>query len=648
MSDLTTRDAAAPATMKFAPLSKITRAKDLWENEQFKSIIARALPRHLTPDRMVSTFGIAVQKTPKLAQCSIPSLIGAFMSCSAMGLEPNTALQHAYLIPFDVRKKVGTQWQTVRTDVQLIVGYRGYLHLAYQNPDVQSIHCDVVWEGDEFSYEHGTNAHLRHVQGRDPSKRGDEPIFAYMHAKLKGGGEVFEVLTRADVHAARARSQGYQTAMKAYEEAKQKGNDPRKDKRYTEAPWIKDFVAMWRKTAMRAGQKWLPQSVVMAVAESLDDSRARFDPATDFKTVMDGQWEPIPEEAADDEDDGNNPPSVSPPVVTQEQQKPVEPSPAKATRPRTTAVERANTPRTQPAAQEPPRQVAPPPPPPEDEPPADRWGDDGGMSEALPPTSPPAEAATEDAPPPFEHYVFDAQGEMASDLWTNPIGFARQFAFIGQHVTAEEWPAFLEFNNDGIYEAREASREAADIIDAVQAPPPGTGAPSEPADDGPVLIPVREVRGAPDYAGWLNEIAPVVKALTAHTLMEWTMNHAPMVQAAPPTPRMKFVTLVSERATAIGIGAPPVLASLMPAARKPVEQPTEAPQPPTRTKEEVAADALQADIAQFRTTGEAREWLMNAAVKSRGQMIREARPDLNRAIEQAYNAKMAELNGGAS
>ena len=126
------------------------------------------------------------------------------------------------------------------------------------------------------------------------------------------------------------------------------------------------------------------------------------------------------------------------------------------------------------------------------------------------------------------------------------------------------------------------------------------------------------------------------------------MNHAPMVQTAPPTSRMKFVTLVSERATAIGIGAPPVLASLMPAARKPVEQPTEAPQPPTRRKEEVAADALQADIAQFRTTGEAREWLMNAAVKSRGQMIREARPDLNRAIEQAYNAKMAELNGGAS
>ena len=653
MSDLTTRPTTAPATTKFVPLSQITKVKDLWENDQFKSIIARALPRHLTPDRMVSTFGIAVQKTPKLAQCSIPSLIGAFMSCSAMGLEPNTALQHAYLIPFDVRKYVNGKWQTVRTDVQLIVGYRGYLHLAYQNPDVQSIHCDVVWEGDEFSYEHGTNAHLRHVQGRDPSKRGEEPIFAYMHAKLKGGGEVFEVLTRADVHSSRARSQGYQTAIKAFEEAKQKGSDPRKDKRYTEAPWIRDAVAMWRKTAMRAGQKWLPQSVVMAVAESLDDSRARFDPATDFKNVMDGQWEPIPEEAGDDEDDGNNPPSVSPPVVTQERapvvQQPAEPPAKPARAPRTTAVDRANTPRTQPPVQEPARQAAPPTPPPEDEPPADRWGDDGDTSEASPPTSPPpppSETATDDAPSPFSHYVFDAQGEVASDLWTNPIGFARQFAFLAQHVTAEEWAAFLEFNNDGIYEAREASRDAADIIDAVQAPEPGTDATSEAVDDGPVLIPVREVRGSPDYTGWLSEIAPVIKALTAHTLLEWTMNHAPMVQTAPPTPRMRFVTMVSERAGAIGIGAPPVLASLMPSARKPVET-ASAPETeaPTRTKEEVAADALLADIAQFRSSGEAREWLMNAAVKSRGQMIRVTRPDLNQSIEQAYNAKVAELRG---
>ena len=645
MSDLTTRPTTAPATTKFVPLSQITKVKDLWENDQFKAIIARALPQHLTPNRMVSTFGIAVQKTPKLAQCSIPSLIGAFMSCSAMGLEPNTALQHAYLIPFEVRKNVNGKWQTVRTDVQLIVGYRGYLHLAYQNPDVQSIHCDVVWDGDEFSYEHGTNAHLRHVQGRDPSKRGEEPIFAYMHAKLKGGGEVFEVLTRADVHSSRARSQGYQTAIKAFEEAKQKGSDPRKDKRYTEAPWIRDAVAMWRKTAMRAGQKWLPQSVVMAVAESLDDSRARFDPATDFKNVMDGQWEPIPEEAGDDEDDGNNPPSVSPPVVTQERapvvQQPAEPPAKPARAPRTTAVDRANTPRTQPPVQEPARQAAPPPPP-EDEPPADRWGDDGGNSgnSEMAPEIPP-----DDALAPFEHYVFDAQGDMASDACTNPIGFARQFAFMAQHVTAEEWPAFLEFNNDGIYEARQASREATDIIDAVQEPDRDADAPSQPVDDGPVLIPVREVRGAPDYAGWLNEITPVVKALTALNLGTWTVNHIPMVQSAPPTPRVRFATLVSERAVALGIGAPNVLATIMPSARKPVET-APATEAPTRTREEVAADALLADIAQFRSSGEAREWLMNAAVKSRGQMIRDARADLNQAIKRAYTAKVAELRGG--
>jgi hypothetical protein len=359
-----------------------------------------------------------------------------------------------------------------------------------------------------------------------------------------------------------------------------------------------------------------------------------------------------------------SPPVVTqeqPPVVRQDQSSPIaevtraqQQTAIRATRARTTAVDRANTPRTQPPVQDPVRQAAPPPPPPEDEPPADRWGDDGGNSGNSADVSGNSESApeiptTDEALAPFSHYVFDAQGEAASDLWTNPIGFARQFAFLAQHVTAEEWAAFLEFNNDGIYEAREASRDAADIIDAVQAPEPGTDAASEPVDDGPVLIPVREVRGSPDYTGWLNEIAPVIKALTAHTLLEWTMNHAPMVQTAPPTPRMRFVTMVSERAGAIGIGAPPVLASLMPFARKPVETaPAPEPEATTRTKEEAAADALMADIAQFRTVSDAREWTLNAAVKSRGQMIRQTRPDLMATITAAYDAKAAELRGGGA
>jgi hypothetical protein len=399
---------------------------------------------------------------------------------------------------------------------------------------------------------------------------------------------------------------------------------------------------MWRKTAMRARQKWLPQSVVMAVAESLDDSRARFDPAADFKNVMDGTWEPIPEEGDEDENDGNNAPSVSPPAVTQQQppivvQQPVEP-PVKPTRAtRTTAVNRANTP--QQAAPPPPvqRQAAPPPPA-KDEPPTDRWGEDPGISDNAPPT--------DDAPRPFfEAYVFDAQGEAASDAWTNAIGFARQFAFIATHVSAEEWPAFLEFNNDGIYEARAASQAAADIIDAVQAPTPSTTTPSEPVDTGLTLIPVQESRGSPDYVGWLNAVAPAIKALTAHTLLEWTEAHVPMVQTAPPTQRIKFASMISERATTLGIGTPTIVSTLMPSARKPQEppaqeQPTAAPDPVER-----AANALLADIASFRTAGEGREWLLNAAVKSRGAMVRDARPDLNQAIERAYTAKLAELQG---
>jgi hypothetical protein len=55
-----------------------------------------------------------------------------------------------------------------------------------------------------------------------------------------------------------------------------------------------------------------------------------------------------------------------------------------------------------------------------------------------------------------------------------------------------------------------------------------------------------------------------------------------------------------------------------------------------------------ADIAQFRTVSDAREWTLNAAVKSRGQMIRQTRPDLMATITAAYDAKAAELRGGGA
>ena len=67
--------------------------------------IKRALPSVLTPERFVRMALTAVNNTPVLAQCTPMSFIAALMNAAQLGLEPNTPLGQAYLIPYKNKKK---------------------------------------------------------------------------------------------------------------------------------------------------------------------------------------------------------------------------------------------------------------------------------------------------------------------------------------------------------------------------------------------------------------------------------------------------------------------------------------------------------------------------------------------------------------
>lgn len=62
--------------------------------------IQRALPKHMDADRMARIAMTAVSSTPKLLECDQMSFIGALMQASQLGVEPNTGLGQAYLIPY--------------------------------------------------------------------------------------------------------------------------------------------------------------------------------------------------------------------------------------------------------------------------------------------------------------------------------------------------------------------------------------------------------------------------------------------------------------------------------------------------------------------------------------------------------------------
>lgn len=65
--------------------------------------IRRALPTVITSERFTRMALSAINNTPALSQCTPMSFIAALMNAAQLGLEPNTPLGQAYLIPYKIR-----------------------------------------------------------------------------------------------------------------------------------------------------------------------------------------------------------------------------------------------------------------------------------------------------------------------------------------------------------------------------------------------------------------------------------------------------------------------------------------------------------------------------------------------------------------
>lgn len=234
------------------PLRQVQSVQHLLMNEGARDQLAMVAANQMKPERMMRVVANAIRTTPKLGQCEPMSFLGALMQCAALGLEPNTVLGHAYLIPFDNRKKNVTE-------VQVVVGYKGLIDLARRSGHITSISANIHYSDDElWEYEEGTEATLRHRPG---AQEGDK-LHAYAIAKFKDGGHAYVVLPWKKVLKIRDGSQGWKSAVTF---GKQKDH-----------PWQTHEDAMAMKTAVRALAKYLPLSVEFVDAVSLDEKQADY------------------------------------------------------------------------------------------------------------------------------------------------------------------------------------------------------------------------------------------------------------------------------------------------------------------------------------------------------------------------------------
>ena len=122
-----------------------------------------------------------IRKVPKLADCDQTNFSAPSCSAPSSAWEPGGALGHAYLIPFENRRKN-------ITEVQFIVGgYRGMLDLARHSGQIVSIEARPVYERDHFHVAFGLEPSLKHEPNWDAADRG-ELKFVHAVAKLKDGG----------------------------------------------------------------------------------------------------------------------------------------------------------------------------------------------------------------------------------------------------------------------------------------------------------------------------------------------------------------------------------------------------------------------------------------------------------------------------
>jgi len=222
-----------------AELAKTTgTALDLMRSnaKQFERAIADSIPFEWFMQCAMS----AVRSNPKLRQCTAESVLSTLMGFAQMSLVPNTPLGQAYMIPF---RNHGVLEATP------IIGYKGYVAMAYRSARVGSVHAHVVYENDQFSVQYGTSESIHHVPAS--GDRG-KMIGAYAGFFIDGRHPVFRYMPEDKILAVRP--------------AKWQGT-----------PWnIETAVSeMYMKTPLRRVLKLSPHSPQLSLGITIDEATDR-------------------------------------------------------------------------------------------------------------------------------------------------------------------------------------------------------------------------------------------------------------------------------------------------------------------------------------------------------------------------------------
>lgn len=224
--------------------------------------IGKVVSSFMTPEAMAALVYTEAARVPAIFDClkqNPGSVASTIMLASQLGLNVSGPLGHFYLIPrfmkIDPRDKSKNAPKAMT--LTYIIGYKGFLELARRSDDIERPNSGVIYK-DELP----GNGGAFHWKDEPPEcdhphhwglKRKDAAVVgAYALVDLVGGFRIQVLLDRDAINARRKRAQ-------------------------TDTFWRSDFVAMARKSAIRAlmngGEVPLTPALAAAVQADLQNDR---------------------------------------------------------------------------------------------------------------------------------------------------------------------------------------------------------------------------------------------------------------------------------------------------------------------------------------------------------------------------------------
>ena len=230
--------------------------------------LSETLGRNSAP--LVTSALTAIANNYQLKDATPVSVLTALMKAAALNLTVDPNLGFAYLVPYKRNFKENGQWVNV-TEAQLQIGYKGLVQLALRSGQIKSVNTGTIYQS-EFKGYNKITGEFTIDETIIPDEDKDEVAGYFAYVQLVNGGEVKQFSRKKQIeHFAKKYSKAYSYDL---------------DNNKKSSPWSTEFNAMAEKTVLKQVLKFVPMSLEMQEAVSVDENDMKWAKRVDEETGL--------------------------------------------------------------------------------------------------------------------------------------------------------------------------------------------------------------------------------------------------------------------------------------------------------------------------------------------------------------------------